>query len=324
MKNAENLTQELRSYNIKDEVIYKFKIGDLVYSQWKGQLWKAIILDISLKIHPNGWHPIYYVGYVTNHKTGNKNYYFNKNYNEWKSEALIFEIDGNTKKKCIETQRMLRNASKKEDQTIIESILGKLKSQQEVKISILNFNQIEVEWFDFSEMIYSVLIHDKNQINQGKLIALPKSPNIEDIFMDYIIYLNSLEKEKEIFPEIDIQKAILNMLTKIFNKTLKKRLIYPSETNQVNYFENNTTKSNRFSVIFGIEHLLRLLIILPKLIGNNISFGEYNFCLDVNEDNDHPDHLIVKAIKLELIKTVNSFIEYFNSNFLKFSIGNYK
>ncbi|OII70972.1 uncharacterized protein cubi_03270 [Cryptosporidium ubiquitum] len=323
MENVENLTQELCSYSIKEEVRYKYKVGDIVYSQWKGQLWKAVILDISLKIHPNGWHPIYYVGYVTNLKTGNKNYYFNKSYNEWKSEALIFEINGDTKKKSLETQRMLRNASKEKDQTIIEDILGKLKSQQEMKISILNFNKVEIEWFDFSEMIYSVLIHDKNQISQGKLVILPKDPNIEDIFMEYITHLNSLGKKNKIFPEIDIQKAVLNMLTTIFNKALKKRLIYPSEMNQVSYFENNITKDTRFSVIFGIEHLFRLLIILPKLIGDNISFGEHSFCLDIDEDKDDPDYLIVKSIKFELIKTINSFIEYFNGNFLKFSIGNY-
>ncbi|KAH8583111.1 MRG Alp3 like i with a chromodomain and an MRG domain [Cryptosporidium sp. chipmunk genotype I] len=325
MKSVENLAQELHSYNNKDEVKYKYKIGDLVYSLWKGQLWKAVILDTSLKIHPNGWHPIYYVGYVKNHKNGSKNYYFNKIYNEWKSEALIFEIDGNTRKKSFETQKMLRNALKEQNQAIVEEILGELNSQQEIKISILNFNKIEVEWFDFSEMIYSVLIHDKNQINHGKLVILPKNPSIEDIFVEYITYQSNLEKKKkQISPEIEIQKAILSMLTKIFNKALKKRLIYPSEMNQVSYFEKKTTKSTQFSEIFGIEHFLRLLIILPRLIGDNISFGDYSFSLDPDEENDHPDYLIIKAIKLELVKTVNSFIDYFNNNFSKFSIGNYK
>ncbi|KAK9170725.1 MRG family protein [Cryptosporidium meleagridis] len=325
MKNAEKIVQELHSNDVKDGVKFKYKIGDLVYSLWKGQLWKAIILDTSLKIHPNGWHPIYYVGYVTKCKTGSKNYYFNKDYNEWKSESLIFEIDEYTRKKSAETQKMLRNALKEQDRTIVEDILGKLHSQQEMKISILNFSKIEVEWFDFSEMIYSVLIHDKNQISHGKLVILPKSPNIEDIFSEYIIYENNIiKKKKEISPEIEIQKLILNMLTKIFNKSLKKRLIYPSEMNQVSYFEKNITKSTQFSEIFGIEHLLRLLIILPKLIGDHISFGEYNLNLDPDEENNQSDYIIVKTIKSELIKTVNSFIDYFNNNISKFSIGNYK
>lgn len=311
--------QELSVYRSKDEARYKYRVGDLVYSLWKGQLWKALILDTSLKMHPSGWHPIYYVGYVTNHRAGSGSYYFNKSHNEWKSEALIFEIDGDTRKKSVETQRLLRSAIKEGDLKTVEEILARLNIQQEVKISTLNLSKVEDVWFDFSETVYAVLVHDKNQISRGKLVELPKNPSVECIFKEYIAYLKSLEKKRKISPETRVQEAVLEMLTELFNKALKKRLIYPSEMHQVGHFEEGTV----FSKVFGIEHLLRLLVILPKLLGDYISFGECSFSLDVDGERDDLDYLVLKSIKLELIKTVNSFIDYFNSNFQKLSIAKY-
>lgn len=319
MGSVEDSAQELLSYRSKDEARYKYRVGDLVYSLWKGQLWKAVILETSLRMHPNGWHPIYYVGYVTSHKAGNGSYYFNKSHNEWKSEALIFEIDKDTRRRSVETQRMLRSAIKEGGLTTVEEILGRLCSQQEMKISILSYNKVEDEWFDFSETVYTVLVHDKDQISRGRLVVLPKSPSVECIFEEYIVHLNSLEKRK-IFPEIEVQEEVLGMLAELFNKTLKKRLIYPPEMHQVGCFEKDVI----FSKVFGIEHLLRLLVILPKLLGDyNISFGGCSFSQDIDEERDDLDYLVIKSIKLDLIKTVNSFIDYFNGSFQKLSIGMY-
>ncbi|KAJ1608633.1 MRG/Alp3-like protein [Cryptosporidium canis] len=320
MSISEDLTQELRSYSLRDEARHKYRVGDLVYSLWRGQLWKAVILATSLKIHPNGWHPIYYVGYVTNHKAGNRGYYSNKSHNEWKSEALIFDIDVDTRKRSKETQKLLRSAQKGQDQAVLEDILARLNSQQERRISILSYNRVEDEWFDFSELIYAVLIHDKKQISLGKLVMLPKSPSVETIFEDYIRHLVSQEKRgRKVSPEVEVQEAILGMLTKLFNKALKTRLIYPSEVSQAGSLNKNASLSE----VFGIEHLLRLLITLPKLLGDCIHFGEHSFNLDIDEESADPEYSVLKAIKSDLIGTVNSFIDYFNCNLGKFSIGKY-
>ncbi|KAF7456806.1 MRG-domain-containing protein [Cryptosporidium felis] len=330
----ELLRQKVHSYGSIEEIQYKYGIGELVYSLWKGQLWKAVVLDVSLKIHPEGWHPIYFVGYVTGRKKpgvkarGKANckdkYYYNRSDNEWKSEALIFKIDKSTTKKSLETQKQLLGALKKGNKAVVESMLRELNSGQDLQVSVLRFNKIESEWFDFSELVYSILVNDKRQIEQSRVLVLPRDPCIEDIFRDYLTLSGENKcKEKSCFPEIEIQSAVLEILIELFNKTLKRRLIYPLESQQVNNLEK-LAKDVRFSQVYSLEHLLRLLISLPRFLGDNVCFGDFSLNLEIEDERHEIDHLIAKSIKSDIVYTVNSLIEYINGNFQKFSIGKYK
>ncbi|KAH8738533.1 hypothetical protein FG386_001915 [Cryptosporidium ryanae] len=328
------VTQVICSYKTKDEVVHKYKIGDLVYSLWKGQLWKAVILDVSIKIHPNGWHPIYYVGYTNNQKKKNSNRYnFNRSYNEWKSESLIFDINEKTKKKSVEIQKTLKSVIKN-DQSLFEKLIYKLNNKQEYSTAILRYNHIENLWFDYTNTIYSILLEDNKEISSGKVVMLPKEPTVKRILNGYIDKLKEdILKESRQNKDttsnnntaIQVQEKVVCILIKLFNSILNKRLLYHIETYQMNYFDKYIRKE--YSEIYGIEHLLRLFIKIPKLIGN-ISFGDYNISYidkcSSNSEKEAIDYMVVKSLRDDIISTIDQIIRYIDTNINIFSLGKYK
>ncbi|KAK6588515.1 hypothetical protein RS030_4542 [Cryptosporidium xiaoi] len=330
----QSIVQEVRSYKTRDEVVYKYKIGDLVYSLWKGQLWKAVILDISIKIHPNGWHPIYYIGYTNSQKNKNTSRHnCNRNYNEWKSESLIFDINEKTRQKSVEIQKTLKNVIKK-DQLLFKKLIYNLNNIQEHNTSILKYSHMEDLWFNYTNRIYSILLEDNKEISSGKVVMLPKEPSVKQILNGY---LKSIEdnyhkksqrtKNVKINNNIDtrINKKVIVILLKMFNNILSKRLLYHIETYQLSYFDKYIKKE--YSEIYGIEHLLRLFIKIPKIIGN-VSFGNYNISsvdnYSSNCDKQTIDYIIVKSLRDDIINTINQIIKYIDINIDMFSIGRYK
>ncbi|KAL2499629.1 Protein MRG1 [Abeliophyllum distichum] len=93
---------------------------------------------------------------------------------------------------------------------------------------------------------------------QNKLVKLPRSPNVEDIFTKYLDYRSKKDGMKT-----DAVGEILKGLRCYFNKALPVVLLYQKERDQ--YHEavsDNVTPSN----IYGAEHLLRLFVKLPELL----------------------------------------------------------
>ena len=331
------VTQEVRSYRTKGDVIHKYKIGDLIYSLWKGQLWKAVILDISYKIHPNGWHPIYYIGYPNGQKGKKINKYrCNKSYNEWKSESLIFDVNDNTRKKSLEIQKTL-NKVIKSDKLLFEELINKLSNQQEYITSILKYGHVEDLWFEYTDKIYSILLDDNKKITSGNVVILPKEPNVKQIFSEYIKHMDISKynigksgrpkkrpiNDGEYYLDKIIQEKVISILLKTFNNVLNKRLLYNIETYQLNYLNKYVKKE--YSVIYGIEHLLRFFIKIPKIIGN-VSFGNCNIItFSDNDSNDkNTDCVVIKSLKDDIVKTVNSIIKYIDNNISRLSINKYK
>ncbi|XP_027190120.1 protein MRG2 isoform X2 [Cicer arietinum] len=92
----------------------------------------------------------------------------------------------------------------------------------------------------------------------GKLVKLPRTPNVNDIFKKYFDY--RLKKSGSIS---DSAEEIMKGLCCYFDKALPVMLLYNNEREQ--YQEacpNNTVPSS----IYGAEHLLRLFVKLPELL----------------------------------------------------------
>ncbi|KAL4359104.1 hypothetical protein HN51_018822 [Arachis hypogaea] len=94
----------------------------------------------------------------------------------------------------------------------------------------------------------------------GKLVKLPRTPNVNDIMKNYFDY-----RLKKCGLISDSVEEILKGLCCYFDKALPVKLLYKNERQQ--YQEacpDNTTPST----VYGAEHLLRLFVKLPELLSH--------------------------------------------------------
>ncbi|KAK4751451.1 hypothetical protein SAY87_004933 [Trapa incisa] len=91
----------------------------------------------------------------------------------------------------------------------------------------------------------------------GKLVRLPRSPNVEEILQKYIDF--RLKKEGS----AEAVKEIMQGLCSYFDKALPLKLLYKSERHQ---YEEAVRGQVLPSSVYGAEHLLRLFVKLPELL----------------------------------------------------------
>ncbi|XAR48386.1 hypothetical protein NMG60_11031203 [Bertholletia excelsa] len=92
----------------------------------------------------------------------------------------------------------------------------------------------------------------------GKLVKLPRIPNVEDILNKYQDY--KLKKDGMV---ADSVREILNGLRCYFDKALPAMLLYKSERDQ---FQEAVADHASPSTVYGAEHLLRLFVKLPEIL----------------------------------------------------------
>ncbi|KOM51471.1 hypothetical protein LR48_Vigan09g013000 [Vigna angularis] len=103
------------------------------------------------------------------------------------------------------------------------------------------------------------LLDDCEFINHlGKLVKLPRSPNVKDILKNYFDY-----RLKKCGSMADSVEEIMKGLCRYFDKALPVMLLYKTERQQY----QEACPANVFpSAIYGAEHLLRLFVKLPELL----------------------------------------------------------
>ncbi|KAL5559102.1 hypothetical protein UlMin_035313 [Ulmus minor] len=92
----------------------------------------------------------------------------------------------------------------------------------------------------------------------GKLVKLPRTPNVDDILKKYEEYI----EKKSGHPSSSIED-FLKGLHAYFNKALRVMLLYKSECQQ---YDEIIANGNSPSTVYGAEHLLRLFVKLPELL----------------------------------------------------------
>ncbi|OMP07407.1 MRG family protein [Corchorus olitorius] len=92
----------------------------------------------------------------------------------------------------------------------------------------------------------------------GKLVKLPRSPNVEDIVKMYLEY-----RSKKDGMVTDSVQEIVKGIRAYFNRALPMMLLYKNERQQ---YEDTVTDNIRPSTVYGAEHLLRLFVKLPELL----------------------------------------------------------
>ncbi|KAK4426396.1 protein MRG1 [Sesamum alatum] len=104
------------------------------------------------------------------------------------------------------------------------------------------------------------LVDDWEYITQqNKLVKLPRSPSVDDILTKYLEY-----RSKKDGMMTDAVGEILNGLRSYFDKALPVILLYKKERQQYREaISDNVSPSS----VYGAEHLLRLFVKLPELLG---------------------------------------------------------
>lgn len=92
----------------------------------------------------------------------------------------------------------------------------------------------------------------------GKLVYLPRSPNVEDILKKYKQY--KLRKDNLVSKS---DEEIMQGLRCYFDKALPVMLLYKSERQQYYDATRNIVPPSK---VYGAEHLLRLFVKLPELL----------------------------------------------------------
>ncbi|KAH7567472.1 hypothetical protein JRO89_XS07G0079000 [Xanthoceras sorbifolium] len=92
----------------------------------------------------------------------------------------------------------------------------------------------------------------------GKLVKLPRRPNVDEILNKYRDYRSKKDGLKA-----DSTGEIVKGLRSYFDKALPAMLLYKSERQQ---YEDAVAAGDSPSTIYGAEHLLRLFVKLPELL----------------------------------------------------------
>ncbi|CAI5758028.1 unnamed protein product [Candida verbasci] len=128
----------------------------------------------------------------------------------------------------------------------------------------------------FSPELKYLLVNDWEYITKDKkLVKLPSKNPINQIFKDY----KSFRTKKLAKNQLSILIEILSGLEIYFNRSLSLLLLYKYENLQyLNFLKNDIINQDiSQSKIYGVEHLLRLIIIFPGLISqttmDNISIN---------------------------------------------------
>lgn len=103
-------------------------------------------------------------------------------------------------------------------------------------------------------------IHD-----EGKLLQLPRRPNVMQVFQQYVQYV----REKQGVSQAE--EDLVTGLQVYFDKALWQCLLYKVERRQA---EMVLAAGQAPSAVYGAEHLLRLVVKLPELLPQTGVTGE--------------------------------------------------
>ncbi|XP_058081174.1 protein MRG1 isoform X2 [Magnolia sinica] len=111
----------------------------------------------------------------------------------------------------------------------------------------------------FPSTLKKQLVDDWEFVTQlGKLVKLPRNPNVDDILKKYLDYRS--KKDGMIAESIG---EILKGIRGYFDKALPAMLLYKKERQQ---YHEAVTDNISPSTVYGAEHLLRLFVKLPELL----------------------------------------------------------
>jgi mortality factor 4-like protein 1 len=95
-----------------------------------------------------------------------------------------------------------------------------------------------------------------------RLLKLPRKPNVSDFFIDFLDFKN----KKESIETYKTYEDMCNAFKDYFDKSLPKICLYRQERSQYDMIYKELGDDMIPSNIYGVEHLLRLFIRLPRIM----------------------------------------------------------
>jgi len=227
-------------------------------------------LELNHKFNPQKWDNItcYYLHYQG----------WNLKWDEWVGIDRILEINDENKYKKQELEQLTKRKRVKRELSVEASgknAHGNKKSKSSSSGSASSSTNTNSQskavkksvtvnlWFP-PELKY-LLVDDWQYITKDKkLVDLPSEHCVSDILQDYKTWRSKKLKAHQ----VSILTEILQGLEIYFDKSLSLLLLYKYENLQyLDLLKNNTINQNHSQVkVYGLEHLLRLLVSLPGLI----------------------------------------------------------
>lgn len=242
-----------------------YPIGEIVLANHKGCFYEAKVEKIELRgnewmfyIHYRGWkrHWDEWMGVDRMMKCTEENL---------QKRSTLDKKDGT--EKSVRAGRISQNRTEKlvgggsKKQVSDTSDTNQKKKRKLVKVKDSAPMEKSTSIF-IPPALRKQLIDDFEFVKAGKLVKLPRSPNVDEILIKYRDYRKQKDGVSVISESVE---EILSGLHGYFDKALPVLLLYNKERQQ---YEQAMADNVSPSKIYGAEHLLRLFVKLPALLYN--------------------------------------------------------
>ncbi|KAE8100117.1 hypothetical protein FH972_018044 [Carpinus fangiana] len=189
---------------------------------------------------------------------------WSKNWDEWvgMDRLMKFTEENVQKQNALNKKQLLEKNTKLPHASLIKpksSNVGRAKKRKNDSIKEDMIPLDKLVSIQLPPPLKKQLVDDCEFITHlGKLVKLPRTPNVDDILRKYLDY--RLKKDGLI---ADSLGEILKGLRCYFDKALPVILLYKSERQQ---YDEAISDDVSPSTVYGAEHLLRLFVKLPEFL----------------------------------------------------------
>ncbi|KAF8193795.1 MRG-domain-containing protein [Pholiota molesta] len=150
------------------------------------------------------------------------------------------------------------------------------------------------------EVLKAVLVDDWEVVTKNnQLVTLPRTPNVADVLAEFAEYVRTTKPPHLKEPALVIQ-TVVDGLQCYFDRALGSNLLYRFERAQYAHVRREywtgpkviVGQEKEMSLIYGAEHLLRMLVSLPQLIAQTSLDSE-----SVALIRDYSNELMVWMVK---------------------------
>lgn len=217
-----------------------FYQGEKVLAFFKNHVYPAKVQKVEVRLKE--WR--FFVHYLG----------WKKKWDEWVSMDCLMKLTEENLQKQVVLNK--RTSAEKTTKTVArgkkrknESVSKEDNLTPEKLLSILLPSTLKKQLVDDCEFITHL----------GKLVQLPRNPNVEDILEKYLDH--RLKKDGAAIA--DSVQEIVHGLQCYFDKALPAMLLYKSERQQ---YQEAIADHVSPSTVYGAEHLLRLFVKLPEML----------------------------------------------------------
>ncbi|XP_062022806.1 protein MRG2-like isoform X2 [Rosa rugosa] len=188
---------------------------------------------------------------------------WNKNWDEWvRLDRLLKYTEENVEKQKLARMKDGTDKNPKLSRTSLTKLKsyngarGKKRKNDSVVKGAIRLEELVIR---MPHALRKQLVDDCESVTHlGKLVKLPRTPNVDDILKKYLEYRSNSDDLKAHSVE-----EILKGLCCYFDKALPVMLLYKNERPQ---YEKAIADNVSPSSVYGAEHLLRLFVKLPELL----------------------------------------------------------